>query len=410
VDGNLLHSWKEIAAYLRRTVRTVHRWEKEEGLPVHRHPHKKLGSVYAFKSELDGWWADGRARREGRSARPAGPRLSTGASASANPEANEYFEKAMLALKGRYELPRAQPLLQRALALDLRFAEARAWLGFTCLLQLDTGYSNDSTLLYKADEELRQALRDDPDCARAHSALGAVYLLQGCKELALVEFEKARALQPSHWDAALWLATWHLLNGDYEAAIRLTKEQLERDSTVWPARQVLGFLLVLNGDRGGGLRELHKVLDQDPQNHFALRTLVSVHLHERELDRARGALEQLGSAEPQNYQTRILRALLLALEGRPTEALREADDEVLKYGAVAVWSATEMAALCSVLGEIEKALEWLDRAVRLGDERADWFRRDPLLAPVRDHPRFQQLLDSVAFRQQQRAELCARPR
>src|SRR5262245_29521851 len=50
-----LDSWKEIAAYLNRSVRTVHRWEKAEGLPVHRHLHKDLGSVYAYKRELDAW-------------------------------------------------------------------------------------------------------------------------------------------------------------------------------------------------------------------------------------------------------------------------------------------------------------------------------------------------------------------
>jgi WD40-like Beta Propeller Repeat len=50
-----LDSWKEIAAYLDRSVRTLHRWEKDEGLPVHRHQHKELGSVFAYKSELDAW-------------------------------------------------------------------------------------------------------------------------------------------------------------------------------------------------------------------------------------------------------------------------------------------------------------------------------------------------------------------
>ena len=52
-----LDSWKEIAAYLNRSVRTLHRWEKDEGLPVHRHQHKELGSVFAYKSELDSWIA-----------------------------------------------------------------------------------------------------------------------------------------------------------------------------------------------------------------------------------------------------------------------------------------------------------------------------------------------------------------
>lgn len=50
-----LDSWKEIAAYLGREVRTVQGWEKSEGLPVHRHQHARQGSVYAYKSELNVW-------------------------------------------------------------------------------------------------------------------------------------------------------------------------------------------------------------------------------------------------------------------------------------------------------------------------------------------------------------------
>jgi TolB-like protein len=55
-----LDSWKEIASYLKRGVRTVQRWEREENLPVHRHLHDTLGTVYAYRSELEAWW---RARR-----------------------------------------------------------------------------------------------------------------------------------------------------------------------------------------------------------------------------------------------------------------------------------------------------------------------------------------------------------
>jgi TolB-like protein len=51
-----LDSWKEIAAFLRRDIRTVQRWEKKEGLPVHRHQHDKLGSIYAYKPELTTWF------------------------------------------------------------------------------------------------------------------------------------------------------------------------------------------------------------------------------------------------------------------------------------------------------------------------------------------------------------------
>jgi hypothetical protein len=54
--GQRLDSWKDIAAYLKRDVSTVQRWEKRERMPVHRHVHDKLGSVYAFRPELDAWW------------------------------------------------------------------------------------------------------------------------------------------------------------------------------------------------------------------------------------------------------------------------------------------------------------------------------------------------------------------
>jgi Tol biopolymer transport system component len=50
-----LDSWKEIGAYLNRDVTTVQRWEKREGMPVHRHLHDRMGSVYASRAELDAW-------------------------------------------------------------------------------------------------------------------------------------------------------------------------------------------------------------------------------------------------------------------------------------------------------------------------------------------------------------------
>ena len=54
--GSRLDSWKEIAGYLNRHVTTIRRWEKHEGLPVHRHRHARLGSIYAYTRELDAWF------------------------------------------------------------------------------------------------------------------------------------------------------------------------------------------------------------------------------------------------------------------------------------------------------------------------------------------------------------------
>jgi Tol biopolymer transport system component len=74
-----LDSWKEIAAYFNRDVTTVQRWERREGMPVHRHLHDRMGSVYAFRTELQAW-AHGRktgaAQENGKVAAPPDPPVS----------------------------------------------------------------------------------------------------------------------------------------------------------------------------------------------------------------------------------------------------------------------------------------------------------------------------------------------
>jgi TolB-like protein len=70
--GLRLDSWKEIAAYLRRDVRTVQRWEQTDGLPIHRHRRAHRPIPYAYKTELDAWWT-GRSDGSVPTGSPEGP-------------------------------------------------------------------------------------------------------------------------------------------------------------------------------------------------------------------------------------------------------------------------------------------------------------------------------------------------
>src|SRR2546422_4941311 len=70
-----LDSWKEIAAYLKRDESTARRGEKE-GLPVHRHAHKKKATICAYTSEIDIWWNVDRVRLEAVEPASAGRRRS----------------------------------------------------------------------------------------------------------------------------------------------------------------------------------------------------------------------------------------------------------------------------------------------------------------------------------------------
>ena len=65
--GETLESWKQIAAHLNRSERTVRRWEAAEGLPVRRREHQKQDTVFAYSREIDEW----NRRRTRRQLRPA---------------------------------------------------------------------------------------------------------------------------------------------------------------------------------------------------------------------------------------------------------------------------------------------------------------------------------------------------
>ena len=94
-------------------------------------------------------------------------------------------------------------------------------------------------------------------------------------------------------------------------------------------------------------------------------------------------------------------ALLLALEGKRADARREMDAEVLKYIGLNPNQTLVAAEFYSVLGESNRAFEWLERAIRSGDERDEWFTCNPMLTRLRGDPRFKQVLESIAFRRQQ---------
>jgi TolB-like protein len=94
-----LDSWKEIAAHLNRHVTTVRRWEKSEGLPVHRHIHDKLGSVYAFRAELDAWRRNRRVELE-QGARESGTEVDSHAGAPVRSRAHSVGPERRLILVG----------------------------------------------------------------------------------------------------------------------------------------------------------------------------------------------------------------------------------------------------------------------------------------------------------------------
>jgi Tfp pilus assembly protein PilF len=335
-----------------------------------------------------------------------GKLTSTGAPASANQEANEAFELAMQFQRVQNDIPRAQQSLERAVAIDPRFAEALRYHAFNYVIGIVNGYVNDSSLVYKAEEELQQAARIDPNLISLPSAFTAVYLMQGRKELVHVDqLDRVLEQHPSNNDTRLWRAILYHMAGQNAAAQTELRIILGREPLQGAARMFLGETLRMERDLPGAIQQQHQVLQQAPGNISAVKNLALAYMDGNELDKAHSLLEEKRALFAQNYMWRATWALLMALEGKRDAALQAMDDETLKFLGVAVVVTLEAAEFYATLGDRTKAIDWLEKTVRNGDERVEWFRADPLLASVRDDPRFQQIVGPIeARRKSQRAK------
>ncbi len=326
--------------------------------------------------------------------RSASPRLTTGATPSANREANEAFELAMLQLT-LGNTPRGQQLFQRAVTLDPHFAAAHQFLGSSYNINLLNGESNDASLLYKADEELRRAIQEDPSLLDVHAELAGVAFMQGDKQRALAEMNQLQVRDPR---VQGWRLNLHYMAEENGAAKELAFSILERDPLFQPARFVLSQILLTEGDVAGALGHARTLSEQAPNGLIGLGALGLVYMANNELSKARNLLEEKRALLGSNYSWRLTWAVLLALENHREDALRAMDGETLKWADANFFVTLRAAEFYAVLGDTSKALEWLDRAVRKGDERIGWFRRDPWLSSIRNDPGFQRITDSIQVR------------
>jgi len=153
-----LDSWKAIARYLGRSVRTVRRWEQELGLPIRRQMHHASASVYALAPELDAW-------RRSREQVPE----------SASPGAARQGPDSAVA-------PAAAPEATSIAVLPFRFAgpdAAQAWVADGFTEEMINGFSALSRLRVTSRTSSLAFRDSDRDSRAIAAALGVAHLLEG---------------------------------------------------------------------------------------------------------------------------------------------------------------------------------------------------------------------------------------
>jgi tetratricopeptide (TPR) repeat protein len=320
---------------------------------------------------------------------------SIGEPASGYPEANEYFEKGLMFMRTQLDMARAQAMLDRAIEIDPSYGSARSMRALVDLIAIHEGFSNDPGAVYDTESELRRVVSEHGNLASAHAVLGAALLYLNRKEQAREAFAAARRLNPMSQPVEVWSVLDDRLSDRLEQGAARARQVLEATPLFWAARIILSDVLFDQGRLDEARIEIDKVFEQDPNNLGAQRALARWLLYRGDVAEARRLLEQIGAANHENFRVRLVWALQLAREGRSADALDGLDDEVRKYAGIAMFAQAQVAEIYALASRSDDALDWLDRAVRAGDERSGWLRRDVLLDGIRDDPRFGAILDTI---------------
>src|SRR6516165_10550264 len=225
--GEPLEGWKQIAAYLKRDVRTVQRWERTEQFPVRRQMHRKLASVLAFKDELDRW-IEQRCSLQ-----------SEKAGTTSLPAYELYLKGRQLFHQFRRKnFERAREMFARAIEVDPEFAAAHA--GFAdCCSYLYLYWEATRENLEAADSASRKAVQLAPKLAEAHASRGvALSTLRNYPD-AEKEFRAAIRLNPNLYEAHYFYGRACLAQVKFKEAI----QPFQAAARVRPEDyQALGFL------------------------------------------------------------------------------------------------------------------------------------------------------------------------
>jgi tetratricopeptide (TPR) repeat protein len=422
--GNRLESWKEIAAYLSRSERTVRRWEEKEGLPVHRLQHDKRGSVYAYRSELDVWRESRRPSLEMESTEPvpgvpaqpsrrwwwaaailvlvagsvAGIRLlehrrQPAARRSSNPEAQRAYERAGFGPNvGRAQIQSGIKYYQEAVRLDPQFAEAWRGLASAHVGLTWFGEIPASETLGQARIEAQRALTLDSSLGEAWRVLAMVsHFFDRDDATADSQFHKAMELAPTDATAISWFAE-SLLNRRRFAEALLYAKRAEDASPRWlEPITVAGNVHLFSGKADLAIAEYQRALEIEPRYSLANHFLGRAYLAKGRFDRA---IEQLRRSNDLMGQVPFSVADLgyaLAVGGHRSEAEKMFTELVHKREA-GYYPAFALAEIQLGLGNAETAIDWLERGA---DERNLGYYLpsvDPVYDPIRSQPRFQALL------------------
>lgn len=326
-----------------------------------------------------------------------------------SPPAREVNRQAYLAyLEGRYfwnkrtseSLNRALALFQQSIAIDPSYAPSYAGLADCYELLGSAPYTALApTLAFpQAEAAARKALELDSTLAGAHLSLGyseMVYewnLPEARKEYAL-----ALQLHPDYATGHQFYAYYLTAIGELNAAITERKRALELDPVNPLLSSALGEAFYQNREFDRAIQQNSRSLELDPSYAIALVNIGRAYEMKGMHPQARNAFQKVLAVAPDDPAILALMGHEYALSGDQQKA-QQTISRLQQLSAHTYVPTIYVALVYIGLHDLDHAFEWLDKASKERCEYLVYLPSEPLADPLRNDPRFPQLLKQLGLK------------
>ncbi len=395
-----LDSWKGIAAFLGRSLRTVQRWHDCNGLPVHHFGGHK-GSVFAYEEEINHWLTElaeepGKAQARTYETLESGKRTSNELTIVANGMWETRSERNIQAIADHY---------RKAIADDSRNSAAYAGLANAMVFCALSDMMDGAMAYPSAVEALRRMPQLDSEHLDAKCPAAWVDMLYNRNwRQARAGFEEILNKRPTSF-AFAGMAAMHIAEGSI----------LKAQGCAWEAWRLnplvssLGALLCWTVYLG---RDFHQVLDLVAQIRSgggdvafvtAVEALVLIQYGSVSANIPR--LERAASDFPQNPALQGILGYAYGISGDMSKARNLF--EYLAHGSESNRKSNGygLAIVSMGLGKSQEAIAWLESAYAEGTLWSLGFRSDPMLRRFKGDPRFERLVSKIGVTPHYRVEM-----
>jgi|GEM_PF-711126 len=317
-------------------------------------------------------------------------------SGTQNEEAvNLFYEASYLIDKNtKDDSAKAADLLGQAVLLDPNYSEAWALRAQAYCQFAHRGGGAPDQLFTIAEPMLDKALMLNRDDATALLVKGVIDRDYHWRfDEAYVDFQRSIKADPDNWFAHRELAALYHHDGRFEDAIVEIKRTLELNPTNIASRWLLGLFQIEAGRSDEGVSELKRVIEMDPTFTAPYNTLWELYAREGDGRNAYSYFMKAGEFSGTKPEAMARFKSAYSKGGWPAvlraefEQVRAAD---LKDG----YSGTKyyIAELAAMNGDRDTAIEYLEQALKYHLIGVSWIKVDRRLDPVRDDPRFQDIL------------------